>query len=145
MMDLNDEQQQVVAGWVKEGLSLSDIQKGLQEQLNVKMTYMDVRFLVLDLGLDVKDKPEPKKPEPEDEPEATEQASGVSVEVDRIMKPGALVSGTVVFPDGKSGAWALDQSGRLALDMGDADYKPSEDDVAAFQLELKGALEKKGF
>lgn len=146
-MDLNEEQKEAVTAWVEEGQSLSDIQKGLQEQLNINLTYMDVRFLLLDLGLDVKDKKEntPPEPEPEADLETPEPTGGVSIEVDRIMNPGALVSGTVVFSDGKSGSWSLDQTGRLALDMGDAEYKPSEEDVAAFQQELKGALEKKGF
>jgi hypothetical protein len=146
-MDLNEEQKSAISGWVQEGQGLSEIQKALAEQFDISMTYMDVRFLLLDLGLDVHDKPEAKpKQEAEDEPGVSDATlGGVSLEIDRIMKPGALVSGTVVFSDGKSGSWGLDQGGRLALDMGDPDYKPTEDDIAAFQQKLKATLEKRGF
>jgi hypothetical protein len=69
----------------------------------------------------------------------------VSVEVDRVTKPGAVVSGTVSFSDGTHATWMLDQLGRLALDAGTPDYRPSEADLQAFQKELKSALERRGF
>jgi hypothetical protein len=123
------------------------------------MTYMDVRFLVLDLELDVKDKetaPEPAQP---DDPEAAQESAGpvppaagqndapggVAVELDRVMKPGSLVSGTVSFSDGVNASWSLDQFGRLALDAGQPGYSPSEEDLAVFQEELRAALQKRGF
>ena len=155
-MEISEEQKQTIAGWVKEGASLSDIQKRLAEELELPMTYMDVRFLILDLGLDVQDKPEPvAKPEAPaiDDPAANLGATslddsvspgGVSVEVDRVTKPGAIVSGTVAFSDGASSAWSLDQFGRLALDPGSSDSRPSPEDLQAFQEELKSVLEKRG-
>ena len=54
-------------------------------------------------------------------------------------------SGTVRFSDGVTAAWMLDQHGRLALDVGKKKYSPSEQDVAAFQVELRSILEKQGF
>ena len=39
----------------------------------------------------------------------------------------------------------LDQFGRLALTPEEEDYKPSADDMAAFQQELKTQLQKMGF
>ncbi len=54
-MSLSAEQKQAVAGWVTAGDSLSQVQKKLLEQFKVSMTYMDVRFLVDDLDLTVKD------------------------------------------------------------------------------------------
>ena len=71
--------------------------------------------------------------------------SRLSVEVDRVTRPGSLVSGTVRFSDGVTAAWMLDQHGRLALDVGKKKYSPSEQDVAAFQVELRSILEKQGF
>src|SRR5208283_3276240 len=53
-MSLSPEQTQAVASWVAAGDSLAVIQKRLFEQFQVSMTYMDVRFLVDDLGLELK-------------------------------------------------------------------------------------------
>lgn len=58
-MSLTPEQQQAVSGWVAAGDNLSAIQKKLRDQFQVSMTYMDVRFLVDDLNLALKD-PAPK-------------------------------------------------------------------------------------
>ena len=49
-MSLTPEQKQAVASWVAAGDNLSLVQKKLTEQFKVSMTYMDVRFLVDDLG-----------------------------------------------------------------------------------------------
>ena len=153
-MDLTDEQKQAVRGWVEEGAGLSEIQKRLADELGISMTYMDVRFLVIDLGIDVQDKPD-KKPAPAVDADAGAPApspsssgaigGGVSVEVDRVTKPGSIVSGTVVFSDGTRASWMLDQLGRLAIDAGTPGYRPSEEDLRAFQEELRSALEKRGF
>ena len=168
-MSLSEEQKKSVAVWVSEGLGLSDVQKRIKDEFGITMTYMDVRFLVLDLGVDVVDKdvprarptdsmPAPATPPPVAQEDAGETlpgqnpmedalpgASGVSVDIDRIVKPGAIVSGTVVFSDGQPAAWSLDQMGRLTLEASVEDYRPSEQDVQAFQLELRSALEKRGF
>ncbi|MEO7600243.1 MAG: hypothetical protein ABIV50_15015 [Opitutus sp.] len=58
-MTLTPEQQQAVSGWVTAGDNLSAIQKKLSEQFQVSMTYREVRFLVDDLNLALKD-PAPK-------------------------------------------------------------------------------------
>ncbi|GAB1488591.1 hypothetical protein MASR2M8_10370 [Opitutaceae bacterium] len=58
-MSLTPEQKQSVSGWVAAGDNLSTVQKKLLEQFKVSMTYMDVRFLVDDLNLALKD-PAPK-------------------------------------------------------------------------------------
>ena len=60
-MNLNDTQRQTVAGWVAEGLKLSEVQNRLAADLGVRMTYMEVRLLVDDLKLKLKD-PEVPKP-----------------------------------------------------------------------------------
>jgi len=56
-MDLTPEQKQTVAAWVAAGDNLSAVQRKLSEQLKVSMTYKDVRFLVDDLNLQLKDPP----------------------------------------------------------------------------------------
>jgi hypothetical protein len=58
-MTLTPEQKKSVSEWVAAGDNLYTIQKKLVEHLKVSMTYMDVRFLVDDLNLQLKD-PEPK-------------------------------------------------------------------------------------
>ena len=55
-MTLTPEQTQAVAEWVAAGDNLSAIQKKLIERFKLSLTYMDVRFLVDDLNLNLKDK-----------------------------------------------------------------------------------------
>lgn len=54
-MTLTPEQKQTVASWVAAGDGLSAIQKKLSEQFKVSLTYRDVRFLIDDLNLELKD------------------------------------------------------------------------------------------
>ena len=54
-MPLTPEQTAAVTAWVAAGDNLSAIQKKLIEQFKVSMTYRDVRFLVDDLNLALKD------------------------------------------------------------------------------------------
>lgn len=54
-MSLTPEQKQAVASWVAAGDNLSVVQKKLSEQFKLSLTYRDVRFLVDDLNLDLKD------------------------------------------------------------------------------------------
>ena len=148
-MEMNDEQKQAVEAWAAEGMGLSDIQKKIQEEFGLAMTYMDVRFLVLDLGAEVRDKPESRQSQPADITASAQDtpggSGGVSVDIDVITKPGSVVSGTVVFSDGVKANWFLDQTGRLAIDAGGDGYKPGEQDLKDFQQELQAALRKKGF
>jgi len=54
-MSLTPEQKQAVATWVAAGDNLSAVQKKLADQFQVSLTYRDVRFLVDDLNLELKD------------------------------------------------------------------------------------------
>ena len=54
-MSLTPEQKKAVASWVAAGDNLSAVQKKLSEQFQVSLTYRDVRFLVDDLDLELKD------------------------------------------------------------------------------------------
>ena len=58
-MTLTPEQKNSVSLWVAAGDNLSAVQKKITEQFKVSMTYRDVRFLVDDLNLELKD-PAPK-------------------------------------------------------------------------------------
>ena len=72
-------------------------------------------------------------------------AAKISVEVDRLTRPGTVVSGTVKFSDGQSGKWALDQYGRLVFEGSTPGYRPSQADLQAFQRELSGQLQRHGY
>ena len=54
-MTLTPEQAKSVSDWIAAGDSLYTVQKKLSEQFKIQMTYMDVRFLVDDLNLQLKD------------------------------------------------------------------------------------------
>jgi hypothetical protein len=54
-MTLTPEQKKTVAEWVAAGEGLSAIQTKLRDHFQVSLTYRDVRFLVDDLNLDLKD------------------------------------------------------------------------------------------
>lgn len=154
-MELSDIQKTTVTQWIQEGRSLADVQRLLREEFEVSMTYMDVRFLVDDLDIAVVE--EESEPEPEasadaeaavTEPEVMDEVSsgGVLVDVDAIMRPGSLVSGTVRFSDGVSLGWQLSAAGQLGLIPGDdPEYRPSPEDVQSFQMQLEDVLRKKGF
>lgn len=164
-MELNDAQKQAVKAWVEEGCTLSEIQKRLREEFQISLTYMDVRLLVIELGLQLKERPARTASPPSSLPASEEEepsgwgeeaweskdelkkrgAGRVQVDIDRVTKPGALVSGTVRFSDGTSASWSLDQFGRLLLQASRPGYRPSEADMAAFQKELRDALERRGY
>lgn len=161
-MVLTEQQKQDVRQWLAEGASLSDVQKRLREEHQVAMTYMDVRLMVLELGASVKDKPQPKpvaappaeatddadEPLPDGgmESAAGAPAGGVHVTADRVVQAGALASGTVTFSDGVTAKWMLDQMGRLGLSsVSKPGYRPSPEDVQAFQVELQNKLASRGY
>lgn len=146
-MVLQDEHKKAVAAWVADGASLSEVQKRLKEEFQIALTYIDVRFLVDDLKLQLKEE-QPKqseaaerlaaaKHEGELQREGGAAPGGVTVSMDHITKPHALASGKVTFSDGETAEWMLDQSGRLGLVPTKPGYRPSQPDVLAFQDELQ--------
>jgi len=161
-MNLTAEQRQRVAAWIAQGAKLSEVQSRLASELGLKLTYMEARFLVDDLKLTPKDPEPPKIIEPPiaakpvaavaapNEPlpgaAATPTAGGnVSVIVDQITKPGAIISGKVNFSDGQIADWYLDQTGRLGVVPKQTGYKPSAADVQDFQLALQQEVAKLGY
>ena len=70
---------------------------------------------------------------------------GVSVSVDSLARPGALVSGKVTFSDGQGADWQMDQYGRLGLAPKVPGYKPTQADLASFQAELEAAMARMGY
>jgi hypothetical protein len=144
-MQLTDEQKNAVALWVAEGATLADVQRRLKDELGVGLTYMDVRFLVDDLKLQLKE--QPKQSEAVDRLAAAKQegdserqgapSAGVRVTMDAVTRASALASGKVTFSDGETADWMLDQTGRLGLNPTKPGYRPTEADIMAFQSELQ--------
>lgn len=152
-MTLTTEQLSDVKQWVKEGMTLAQIQNQLHDKYQVSITYMDLRMLVAEMDLVVASKPSSLKQDVK-AAAGIDQAAGVGqdqahgavrVSVDKIQRPGTMVSGSVVFSDGKSCQWQLDQQGRLGLIPGEAGYKPNQEDVVQFQHALQDELQKQGF
>jgi len=158
-MNLTDEQRQRVTAWILQGAKLSEVQNRLVSEFGIKLTYMETRFLVDDLKLTPKDPEPPKVVEPPaaakpletkpvppiGEPSLPAAGGKVSVGVDQITKPGAIISGKVNFSDGQIADWYLDQSGRLGVVPKQQGYKPSAEDVKEFQLALQQEVAKLGY
>jgi hypothetical protein len=168
-MNLDEAQRQRVAEWIAQGLKLSEIQNRLAAELGLRLTYMEVRLLVDDLRLTPKDVEPPRsaapvlpspaappatsQPRPADRPGAaapepappTGAVGRVSVSVDELARPGAVVSGKVTFSDGNKAEWYMDETGRLGLLTQKAGYRPPASDVQQFQATLHGELSKLGF
>jgi hypothetical protein len=149
------DQKREISSWVADGMGLSDIQKKINTDFGIVMTYIDVRFLVDDLNLTLVDEEEEAKPEDSEAGDDVKEElspdspldgdkGGVSVELDTVNPPGAMASGSVVFSDGQSKKWTLDQFGRLGLSGGDEGYKPSDEDVMEFQKQLDTSLRGRG-
>lgn len=169
-MNLDENQKQQVLKWLDAGLKLSDVQKKLEQEFGLRLTYMEVKFILSDLNAKPKD-PEPEIPaappaaEPaplaapeagfdEDFPEGDlpveaelppSGGGGVKVAVDQIARPGAMISGKVTFANGKSCGWMLDQMGRLGVVPADDGYKPTAGELRDFQIALQGELRRMGY
>lgn len=162
-MTLTPEQKTSVSEWVAAGDNLYAVQKKLADQFKVSMTYMDVRFLVDDLNLQLKDpapkvdtsdvsKGAPAKPGADQAVSAGEAAddemaapgTGVSIAVDKVsLNPNAMASGTMRFPDGVTGRWIVDHQGRPGIvEVSKPGYRPSAADSQAFMQELSAALQR---
>jgi hypothetical protein len=168
-MTLTPEQKQTVTQWVAAGDSLGTIQKKLADVLKISMTYMDVRFLVDDLNLELKDAapkadasdvsktpakaapaaaPGDAGPDPAEEPLPDDlglppPGGAVRVTVDKMnLNPHAMATGTVTFSDGVTGKWLVDLQGRPGLtDVSKPGYRPNAVDAQMFMQELSMALQ----
>lgn len=140
------EQLEMVRQWASLGVDLNGIQKNLAAECGVHMTYMDVRFLLLDHGIEIATAAVPveeKKPEPAPEPETTPQPAAdgkLVVTLDELTLPGTLISGKVTFASGTKGGWQIDQLGRFAWNA--LEGQPTPEELQAFQMELTKLLSR---
>lgn len=166
-MSLTPEQAAAVSSWVAAGDNLSAIQKKLREQFSVALTYMDVRFLVDDLNLQLKDAPkkvdasdvskaqpkaapaadaEPGLPGEDDLADQAAHTGSVILDVDSVtLIPGAIASGKVTFSDGVTGKWIIDHQGRPGFtEISQPGYRPTPEDAKSFMNQLEAELQRRG-
>jgi hypothetical protein len=143
-MTLTDEQKATVLQWIAQGAGPSDLQKRLKEEFQISLTYLETRLLADDLKLSFVEPEVPAEPVPAPEPEKPIPAGKVSVTIDQITRPGAMISGRATFTDGETAGWYLDQTGRLGLDPTTPGYRPSQQDVMDFQVELEKLARSQG-
>lgn len=129
---------------IAENVSLSDIQTLVNEKFNTRMTFMDIRILASELEVDWRSEAE-KNPPVEEEKDPADAANNenaanapakTTVELNKIVRPGALASGSVHFASGVYAEWYIDNSGRMGLDKVTGG-KPTEQDIEDFQVEMQ--------
>jgi hypothetical protein len=140
---LSADQITTIKTWAAEGAQLPEIQERIRAEMNHAVTYMDTRFLILDLGIELHVEKEPE-PIPEAKPSASPAEGATHATMDSIPVPGSLVSGKVTFSDGETGVWTLDQTGRPTLDFKTVGYQPSREDIMEFQVQLRALIEQSG-
>lgn len=141
---LSPQQLELVRSWAAQGVDLNGIQKLLAQECGVQMTYMDVRFLLLDHGIEIL-RPAASQPAAEETTPAPEQekvqepgGSSVKVKLDDLQIPGTLLSGSAEFASGARGAWQIDNAGRFGWRS--LDGKPGPEEMQDFQVELTRIL-----
>lgn len=151
---LTEQQKEAVRKWVGEGRGVSEIQKLISSEFGIDMLYMDVRFLIDDIGAEIPaagDSPAPDAQQPAMAADSSGlgdsagvqddvSAGGVRVSVSPIQRPGTVMSGDVVFSDGGKAEWMLDNAGRLGLNPETEGYSPPQQDLPEFQNKLREAL-----
>ena len=146
----------MVRRWASYGVDLNGIQKNLAAECGVHMTYMEVRFLLLDHNIEIarpQEKPAPEPapatapvPAPAPAPEAAPApaAPGAAVKptvtLDDLQLPGTLISGKCSFPSGTQGSWQIDQMGRFGWSQ--LSGTPTAVELQAFELELRAILSR---
>ena len=161
--DIESAIKRFMAEELRKGVSLSDIQKLVNERFQQRMTYMEIRILASELdsvdwrALDPRAQAEAAK-KAKEEAEAQERAmsdedaapktedapaagNGTVVELSKLARPGVMLSGTVKFASGSTAEWYVDQMGRLGLDNLKGE-KPTPEDIDAFQIELEKVARK---
>lgn len=160
---LSEEQVALIQSWADEGDGLSEIQNKLGSEMDIRVTYMEMRFLMDDIGVQLKSDPEPEKQEPEEEPapeneaevaespeeespesDSGENAAEVTLTVDKVQRPGTVISGNVSFGEGNSAEWSLDEAGQLGMKPNNEGFRPSEEQVMAFQQQLQKVIQESG-
>lgn len=139
-----------MAAEIARGTSLSEVQKLVNEKFGKSFTFMEIRIMASELENIDWGASDPEEKAPEEPASGAEKApgeagepgegatSGTTVEVNKLVRPGMMFSGSVKFGSGASAEWYVDGQGRLGLD--DVKGEPTEQDIREFQDELRKAL-----
>lgn len=152
---------------LKEGANLSEIQRRLLSEHNQKLTFLDLKLIVSDIeeaaktldkntqknesnnniqkdleqnshkNIDDDDETVSDPTEKTIDAELMDEGATI-VELDKLVKPGTALSGSVKFASGAKADWAIDHYGRLTLQ--NAKGKPTQEDIMLFQEELSKKL-----
>ena len=139
----NEDIKKFIAEKHAENMTLSEIQKALNEEFNTKLTFMEVRILaseIENIDWDKNSKQTTKTAEKaaDDGIPATpapETNGKTHIEMSKIERPGVMASGTVRFISGATAEWIIDNTGRCGLDK--VVGQPTEEDFMDFQTELQ--------
>lgn len=137
---LSSEQIDQLRQWAAEGLDLNAMQKRMNEEMGLRLTYMDARFLLLDLQIELSS-PKPAKDEEKSSTPSDEvllPTGATQVTIDEITPPHALLCGKVAFMSGARGTWSIDKMGRI--DWAPVSGEPTPDDLKGFEKELQKVL-----
>lgn len=151
---VNAEQLELVRLWASQGIDLNGIQKNLVTECGLHLTYMEVRFLLLDHGIEIAQaQPEPAPaPAPAPQPAPPAQSAPAAdpmtgaapvkptMSLDDIQIPGTILSGKCEFPSGTKVSWQIDQMGQLNCSQLAGTMTPEEQQ--AFVFELRQILSK---
>jgi hypothetical protein len=158
----NEERKPIVAQLLQEGRTLSEIQDYLRKEKGDSITYMELRLLLSEM-------PDVKLPEKEPlktvappptaasaggKPTSKEGKAGterpaspsgkLSISVDQVPAPGAMLSGYARFSSGAKAHWFLDEMGRLGIEPELGSAKPTQPDMQEFSTELRRMLRQAG-
>ncbi len=140
---MTDEQRnRFIAEQLNAGVKLNDIQRLLETEHGVRMTYLDLRMLAAELEVDWQ-RQEPPKPAVEAKVSAVDEGlaaappvAAVTVTVNKLARPDAAISGSYQCPSGARGEWIVDHYGRPGLIPAEGSPKPTAEEMKQFQQEL---------
>jgi len=146
-----DERKQLVKQLLTAGRSLSDILNYLHQEKSDHITYMELRLLLSEMpDAKLPEKELPKAPVLPPEPAKTATpanaapAGKLSISVDQMPAPGAMLSGYARFSSGAKAHWFLDEMGRLGLEPELGSGKPTDADMKEFTGQLRKMLQQSG-
>ena len=150
-MPSDTEIKRFVADKLNAGIKLGDIQKLLEHELNVPMTYLDLRLLASELEEVDWEKQEPPAPPADEEVDlsAVEEektappSDTVQVTVSKLARPDAAMSGNYECPSGAKGEWMIDNFGRPGLIPAPDSPKPTAEEMRQFQEALVNKLQNR--
>ena len=145
LTDLSNEQHEALITWLKDGFTLSNLQKKITETFSLHLTYMELRLLIDDLDINLEEhdvvKPSNKVGVIDScDTIETQSPGGVTIVVEKIARPGTMMSGQVTFSDGVNMEWQLDSVGQLGFISTDQTYQPPSEDMPIFQAKLNQAI-----